>query len=490
MSLHSLRSSMLIAAFLVAPALAWLATESVAGDPAPLLKFVPPSANAVLLMDAEAVLKTSLARQNGWAKKHKAIAADRPMFLPPEAGAIVIASQLDPLNDLKQEWELGIVSVAKPFAMSAIAKAEGGYVESFSGYEAVWAPSDAYFVGLEPKTLGVMHPANRQTVSRWASGAKKHKGVVASDYLQAASQRLTSNTPIVLALDLKDVVPPHVIHQAVAETDAIDAKADQRKEIARVISGIQGITLTLDIGDSVKGTFHFDFAESVMPFTNVAQPLLVEMLKRMGLELPELKNFGVALRGNSAHFSGPVPTTSLRRIFSLMEIPTTKFSSAEDDEPKSAETNSAAAVSMTYFKSVQTLLDDLRSDLEKSNEAHAVWMERYARKIDRLPILNVDEELLAWGAAVGESLRTMAVAQRGSGIRAGARKSAIYGNNWYQYDSNGYYTGTRSTESMRNQVRAEERAAASTVRIARWQDLENATAAIRKSMTKKYQVEF
>lgn len=465
------------------------AAQATAGDPAPLLKYVPPSANAVLLMDAEAVLKTSLARQNGWARKHKAIAADRPVFLPPEAGAIVIASQLDPLNDLKQEWELGIVSVAKPIAMNAIAKAEGGYVETFSGLEAVWTPSEAYFVGLAPKTLGVMSPANRQLVSRWAAASKKSTGVVASEYLQSAAQRLTTSTPIVLAIDLKDVVPPHVIHQAVAETDVIEAKADKRKEIARVISGIQGITLTLDIGDSVKGTFHFDFSESVMPFTNYAQPLLVEMLKRMGLDLPEVKNFGVALRGNSAHFSGPVPTTSLRRIFSLLEIPTTKFSSVSDDDPKE-ETNSAAAVSMAYYKSVQSLVDDLRTDLERSNEAHAVWMERYARKIDRLPILNVDEELLAWGAAVGETLRTMALAQRSSGIRAGARKSAIYGNYWYQYDSNGYYTGGRSTESMRNQVRAEERAKANTVRFERWQDLENATAAIRKTMTKKYQVEF
>jgi hypothetical protein len=60
-----------------------------------------------------------------------------------------------------------------------------------------------------------------------------------------------------------------------------------------------------------------------------------------------------------------------------------------------------------------------------------VWIERYGRKVDALPILNVDDDLLAWGARVGETFRTMARAERASGIKSGVRKSSVYGN--YQY---------------------------------------------------------
>jgi len=484
-------------------ALGWMAASltlggaAQAGDPAALLRYVPPTANAILLMDADAVKKTKLALKNGWSEKHKAIAAERPLFLPPEADAIAIASLVDVTNEFAQAWELGIVSLQKPYSMPAIAKAEGGYVESIGGLETAWTPSEAYLVGLDPKTLGVMYPANRQAVSRWASAARRSDRAAASDYLQAAAKRLKPGTQVVLALDLKDVVPPHRIHQAVMETDVFKAKPEKRQEIARIVSGIEGITLTMEIDVVVRCTFHFDFAESSAPFANFAKPLLVELLNRMNLALPETDKFTVNLKGNTAEFGGQVPTTTLRRVFSLLEIPTTKFSALDDSAsggtssaPQPSGADVVAAASQQYFQSVQALIDDLRSTLEGTRDNHAVWMERYGRKVDRLPILNVDEELLDWGAMVGETFRAMGLAQRDAGIRSGVRKSSTYGNYWYQYDNNGYFTGSRGTESMRNQITAEERSKAKTVRFERWKDLEDATAAIRKTMTQKHRREF
>ena len=75
-------------------------------------------------------------------------------------------------------------------------------------------------------------------------------------------------------------------------------------------------------------------------------------------------------------------------------------------------------------------------------------MERYGRKVDALPILNVDDDLLAWGARIGETFRNMALAQRSSGIRTGVRKSSVYGNYQYNYDQNGY--GSARTFDLRN----------------------------------------
>lgn len=52
-------------------------------------------------------------------------------------------------------------------------------------------------------------------------------------------------------------------------------------------------------------------------------------------------------------------------------------------------------------------------------------MERYARKIDRLPILYVDEDFLEWGSKTAETLLIMAETRRGAGVSAGVRKSAL-----------------------------------------------------------------
>ncbi|MBC7818954.1 MAG: hypothetical protein IAG10_18860, partial [Planctomycetaceae bacterium] len=98
-------------------------------------------------------------------------------------------------------------------------------------------------------------------------------------------------------------------------------------------------------------------------------------------------------------------------------------------------------------------------------------------------------DLLAWGARVGETFRVMALAERSGGIKAGVRKSSIYGNYQYGYDSNGY-TNLRSNQSVKGQIDTEERAQAKAVRYNNWKETEDATAAIRKEMTKRYQVEF
>ena len=87
----------------------------------------------------------------------------------------------------------------------------------------------------------------------------------------------------------------------------------------------------------------------------------------------------------------------------MLELPSTKFSTLKDelpDTPSSSSPSEAskAAASKTYFKSIAVLIEDLRKTLGDTRDNHAVWMERYGRKVDALPILNVDETLLAWGA--------------------------------------------------------------------------------------------
>ncbi len=83
----------------------------------------------------------------------------------------------------------------------------------------------------------------------------------------------------------------------------------------------------------------------------------------------------------------------------------------------------------------------------------------------------------------------MALAERSSGIKSGVRKSSIYGNYQYSYDQYGY-TSARSNASVKGQIDTEEKAQAKAVRYNSWKEIEDATATIRKDMTKRYQTEF
>ena len=73
--------------------------------------------------------------------------------------------------------------------------------------------------------------------------------------------------------------------------------------------------------------------------------------------------------------------------------------------------NPKAAASLAYYKAINTLIDELevkQGAKKQSFQRVGIWHSKYAEKIDALPLLNVDEELLNWGAKVSSMLRALA----------------------------------------------------------------------------------
>ena len=456
-----------------------------------LLRRVPASANALMVIDVKALAITPLAVQQGWNRKLEAANADRPLMLPPEADRILVAAHLDSHREMGVVWELAVMQLTEPMAMRSVARAEGGYLDKINGLDSVWTPSDAYFVALEPKLLGVMFPANRQLVSRWAQLGKANASLGVSKYLADAEKTVDAKHQIVLAMDLADTPQPHRLRESLKQSEALRGDETKLEAYAKLIEGIQGVTVQLSIGTTAKGTLTVDFRDSPQVLGNLAKPLLLETLDKFGAHLPDLDSWAFKFQKNSLVLDGTFSADGLRRLFSLLEIPSTKFSTLKDEDVE-AEKSSASLTTKTskaYFRSVTALIDDLRKTLSDTRDNHAVWMERYGRKVDALPILNVDEALLAYGANVGETFREMAIAQRAAGIKSGVRKSSVYGNYQYDYDQNGYGSA-RPTTSVTAQITAEERSQAKAVRYKSWKEIEDATAAIRKDLTKRYQTEF
>ncbi|HVW02991.1 MAG TPA: hypothetical protein VHB77_21705, partial [Planctomycetaceae bacterium] len=371
-----------------------------------LLARVPQSANALVIIDAAEAQKTPLAKAQGWEARLEAANASRAMMLPPEADKIVVAAMLDPTSYFEPDWELGVVHLTETMSMRSIARAESGYVDKINGLDAAWTPSDAYFVSLDPHTLGIMSPANRQAVSRWAEFGERNQKVGLSGYLQSAAKLAGKQAPIVLAVDLKDSVQPHQLRKSLDESPLLKDKKDDVEKVAAVVSSIQGITLRIMLAKSAKGELRIDFGQSVAPLAKNAKPLVLEALDKFQAQLDELDSWSVSLDGNSILMKGEFTDAGLRRVLSLLELPTTKFSSLKDAPEGPATPDVVLKATKTYFSAVTSLVDELEKTLKNNKrDTHISWMEKYAKKIDRLPILNVDEEAVVFGACVAETFR-------------------------------------------------------------------------------------
>jgi hypothetical protein len=200
----------------------------------------------------------------------------------------------------------------------------------------------------------------------------------------------------------------------------------------------------------------------------------------------------------------------MRRILSLLEPPhSPDYTPPKPSSGTQPEELTVALASQEYFKTVETMLEDLQGK-RKSTEfvtwgQVGMWFERYAKKIDNLPILNVDNELLDYGAFVSDSLRQSETAMKGIGAKSGMRKSQL--GNYYTTQSYGvagvnrwgnvagaYRWSTQEDLAAKGQaeaqVRTQERISGNANAHFIMQGIDQATSAVRRTMTQKYKMEF
>jgi hypothetical protein len=450
-----------------------------------LSRRLPADTNAIVLMDVQQVLVTPLAQQQGWGAKLEAAYADRPVFLPPEAKKLVLGAALQPNADFIGRWELALMELSAPGAVRSIAKSESGYVDDIAGVPIAMTPLNAAFVDLGNNILAVMRPADRQLLSRWLARQKQGYPSGLSDYLRTAIALVNDRVQVLLAVDLTDVLSRREIDERIAKADWIKEKKADAAAIAAIAATLRGATLRLAISDKCQAQLKIDFDADVAPLGSSAKPLVVNALMNLGFPTTELAKWEVSLAGRSILLQGQLSTDAQRRIFSVIELPSTDLKAAvpsPGDASASPSQDEAKERSLAYFKSTQTLIADLRKSLPDT-KATTAWMERYARKIDELPVLHVDEQLLNYGDKLAETLRVMSLSQRQAGIRAGVRATegrGYYGDGTTAYDA----------DAQRSQSRKEEMSVANDTRVQGWKLIDDAAADMRKAMTKKYGVEF
>ena len=204
----------------------------------------------------------------------------------------------------------------------------------------------------------------------------------------------------------------------------------------------------------------------------------------------------------------------MKRISSLFDRPPALKVREQEQNAKSQEEQVRDA-SLVYFHRVTDLLKDLRNRNRTGSNATipqiAVWLDKYARKIDQLSILNVDPQLVDYGANVSDSLRSAYNAVRSGSARSRIRQvntpmqynyytgGTTYGYTYRYLDGAYVPHGASATFAVPNQlayrhertrIRTEERVSSANNARTIVQGIEGATADVRRAMTQKYQVEF
>jgi hypothetical protein len=334
-----------------------------------------------------------------------------------------------------------------------------------------------------------------------------------SPYLsEAYSFANVAGTPLIMALDLDDAIPVDGIKAQLQNSKKfLDEHKLNIDQVAKVLSGIRGITLGVTFREKPFGKIKVDFTDDLKLPPDVAKAALIHALGNHGAMIDEFEDWKPAVTGKQITLEGYLEASGMRRIASLFDRPPS-LKPRESSPAQAAKTTQQIMqeASQAYFKRVTGLIDDIKGE-KKGNSGYTiatigVWMDKYAKKIDQLSVLHVDPELVEYGAGVSDSLRAAYGAIRGGAARSRVRQvntpmqyDYYSGGATYGYSYRAGWMGSYAEVAVPNQmaynhertrVRTEERIASSSSARDIMANVQEATGQIRRKMTQKYSADF
>lgn len=475
-----------------------LAARPAVGQYGNLVARVPDGVNTIVALNVQDILSSPLAQEQNWrAQQEKATEAGLSM-VPPNADYFLMASQMD-YEFMHPIWEVAMANLKYEASMPRVAARWGGEIDRISNRTAVRLPTDAYVVQFGSNLVGAYRPGNRQSIARWLSATDTFENRLTPYLKESLDFSQKGRTPIIMAMDLSNVLSEDLITSRMEGMKSLEGVDVNKEQLAKAMASIQGVTLGITIRDKIYGAIKVDFAEDVSFMEPFAKALVLEILSNQGAMIDEFKSWNVKAEGKEIKIGGTLQRSGMQRIMSIMEVPASLQSYAGSDSvPEVSEEDLARLASQQYFKSVSSLLDDLKKDSPdfKNLSQIGTWLNRYATKIDKLEILNVDPELVDYGRYVSSSMRAASTALKSSAGRARTRSLNVSSSYtpYGRWGTNGYYAGyaqdVRALQQDRTQIRTEERISAATDARSIMQEVTEATADIRVKMTQKYQANF
>ena len=483
---------------------------------------VPADANTLVLINAEKMFGSRVADREGWKARRQAAFDSGVSSLPPSASNVLIAGRHDLHFGHEALWELGMMNFSENKDVLDVAKHYGGTMDEISGHSAVRLPDDHFVLQLGPSLMASYTPANRQDVIRWLRLTNvSTPGGHLAPYLQTAFTYATKvGTPIIMAMDLGGLVSVNEIEQRIVKLNALKDAKIPAKELVSLLQGIQGITLGVSIDDSELGAIRVDFADSAEILAKVGKPLLLEILKNQGAMIEDFEKWEPSVSGNTFMLRGNLGDEGTRKVMSVMELPASMTHAVQEANSPSANNSEKDKLLATqqYWKSLNSLMNDLRDDHHFQTFGQgAIWYNKYARKIDRLPILNVDPKLVDFGGTIAATFRNCEAIMQGVGMSSALRVSQASGSGTSGYSNSSYGgyrasmgtpgftpygpqamgSGVSAMNASRQQqgrdiamIHTEERSKGAQSLRDIWRQIDGETAAMRKYLVNEYSADF
>ena len=96
-----------------------------------LLVRLPADANAIVLLDADRIFSSLIAKSENWRDKYASSFESTPLMLPPSATRFVLAAELE-VENMTPVWEAAVMTLAVDTSVKQIADRRSGLVDSFA----------------------------------------------------------------------------------------------------------------------------------------------------------------------------------------------------------------------------------------------------------------------------------------------------------------------------------------------------------------------
>lgn len=406
-----------------------------------------------------------------------------PELISNKVQELWLVSELE-IESLTPKYEAGYALMQSSATADSLSKKFHGYVDEVGPKKVVWTPNQMYLVPLEGNRVGFLRPANRSLVAQWLDPTVRSE---LTNYLFKQSEQPEQYLSFLLAINLENYFSPFIVEERLKEFDSTkDATIDG---LAKTISTIKGASIIIGRNSLSECIASFEFGESPASLVPIAIPLLDDILKHNGSAVPDILDWKVSVKDNTLSLKGPISVSSLDSLIHIFSLTGHAEHIGRDNDPLADSTptqsqpHSSAYDTKQYFDKVTSMVESIRDQSKQDVATRARWSDQRARRIDELSILNVDPEMVAYGAGVAELFRNSALNIRTRNIQANTQKMQLGG-----YYTSGYSANTNA--EYRIGIQAGATGASSTDYRQTLSQIDQMTGDIRRKMTQKYSSAF
>ena len=418
-----------------------------------LLSFAPQDSNALVMVNTRGIFDSPYGQKHQLANRYAERFAELPLAMPPDASHFVLAAEFD-MEFMEPQWEAAVAKMTRWPTIEQLASKHGGTVETIRGKKACRLP-DAYIVRFTDDVYGMMWPARRQRMSRWVQAVGNAQQTSVQEHLERSTPSLEASAPdIVLALDLFDVIGRQSIREALGRSSVPGIDDQRAEQLASTISTMLDIRLEVRFTDVLAGRIVVDFKQDKTGLEGIAKPLLLQSLENAGALLPEFRDWREEIDDHQIAISGEMSPQGVRQIVSLLALDASVLQSEQAESPSivaspptrpatlpARSTTTATPATRTgpgfnqrimqretirYVDSITQLVNDLQEGRSGSSvNSYAMYLDRYARKIDRMFVNYVEPDVAALGKQVASKMNSMVSEFHDARDRSARRQSQV-----------------------------------------------------------------